>query len=321
MSIDVLRTNSDATREYSIVKGISDRIKRLLSEGILENSHTKNMELSIDWAIELGTGWVMPEENCKIIAEVLYSDINPNLMVPTTTGHPGKLVLCMIAQQQVLFMCGRIHHYEGFAAYEIVRMTRALCMIGVKRFVFTNAAGSLDASLKVGDIMVITDHLSGLPSPLAGAQTEFGPRHISMGSAYDKKLIQLLLDQDGSDSKISLSEVYCGKPDSLKQGIYASVEGPEFETPVQVRLLKQFSLSAVGMSTTQQVLAVAQHNAKEGNTYIPVVGFSLITNIAEDGVTKLDHSIVLANASKSNNGTVLLQKLIEKFTPQSAIAE
>jgi purine-nucleoside phosphorylase len=289
-----LRTKEEAEREYEVVLAIKNRIVKLLS---LEN-------VKIDWVVELGTGWSFKKaRGVKVLNELNYNDINQGINIPSVDGHAGKIIFCRIGGRNVLFLCGRVHYYEGYAPYEIVRLTRACGLLNPKCFLFTNASGGMNPKINAGDIVVINDHIPGLPSPLIGVDTQFGPRNIGMGDAYNKRLAE------------SLKNSTMIETGTCKFGVYMSVPGPEFETPAQVRMLSAFA-DIVGMSTTQSVTAIQQMNAgRDPHKQIKIGAISLVTNIAENGESNLSHDKVLKNAKSSaeKNFAVLLHA-IRNFT-------
>jgi purine-nucleoside phosphorylase len=216
-----------------------------------------------------GSGLGGLAEDIKGATVLPYADI-PHFLSTSVLGHPGKLIAGQLAGKRVALMQGRIHFYEGYSLQKITFPVRVLHRLGADTLIVTNAAGGLHQGWKAGDLMVITDHLNlvgmaGL-NPLRGPNDErLGPRFVDMSEAYDKRLRDLALS--------AADELGIG----LRQGVYVMSAGPTFETPADVRFLRQIGADAVGMSTVPEVI-VARHDGMK------VLGISHISNvIAADG--------------------------------------
>lgn len=214
--------------------------------------------------IILGSGLGGFAEVVEAPVVVPYSEV-PHFPATSVIGHPGRLVLGRIGSLKVAVMQGRVHYYEGFSSSQVVFPARVLCLLGIKTLVVTNAAGGIRSDLVAGELMAITDHINFAGcSPLAGPHDErLGTRFPDMNRAYDASLTRALFD--------------CARARrvSLKQGIYAMVVGPAYETPAEVRALRALGADAVGMSTVPEVVAARQMDVR-------VVGLSCITNTAAD---------------------------------------
>ena len=219
-----------------------------------------------------------------------YSKI-PNWPASTVEGHSGQLVIGELEDQAVLVMRGRAHYYEGYSMSQIGLPVRVMQLLGVKTLFVTNAAGGVNPKFNPGDLMLINDHINlvgmGGLSPLRGPNIDsLGPRFPDMMNAYDDGLRDIALrisDDDDLD---------------LRQGVYASLAGPNFETPADLRFLKLIGADAVGMSTVPEVI-VARHAG------IRVLGISGISNKANlDGNTPTSHTEVL------EAGRVVVPKLV-----------
>ena len=192
----------------------------------------------------------------------------PHFPVSTVAGHSGALVLGRLAGQPVVVMRGRLHFYEGYAPQAVTFPVRVMHALGAHTLCVTNAAGGVNPGFQVGDLMLIRDHLF-LPGmagwhPLRGPNDEtLGPRFPSTMGAYDRGLRDLAR-QKAADQGLT-----------LREGVYAMVAGPSFETPAEIRFLRLAGADAVGMSTAPEVI-VARHAG------LRVLGMSLITNIASD---------------------------------------
>ena len=211
-----------------------------------------------------------------------YKDI-PGFPQTTVEGHAGRFVYGSFQGKAVLAMQGRFHYYEGKSIEEVVFPVRAMKILGIEILILTNAAGGVNPSFQPGDLMLITDHInmSGV-SPLRGKNLDVlgGHRFPDMTFAYNLELRQLAID---AAKKIDLD---------LKTGVYAMMQGPNFETPAEIKMLRILGADAVGMSTIPE--AITAVHAK-----IKVLGISCITNMAA-GILKqtLTHEEVLETAKQ-----------------------
>jgi purine-nucleoside phosphorylase len=208
-----------------------------------------------------------------------FADL-PHWPVSTVQGHVGRLVIGELDGQIVFVMQGRIHFYEGYSMAQVTLPVRVMHRLGVEIMIVTNAAGGVNPSFSPGDVMLITDHLNliGMAgmSPLYGPNLdELGPRFPDMSQAYDRKLNDL--------SRLVAAEQNL----ILREGVYAGLSGPSFETPADLRFLRLIGADAVGMSTVPEV-TVARHGG------LRVLGLSGISNKANlDGSTITTHEEVL----------------------------
>jgi len=226
-----------------------------------------------DIAIILGSGLGNLAYNIVDAVEISYADI-PYFPTSTVQGHDGKLIFGKIYGKDVVAMKGRIHYYEGYSMQEITFPIRVLTLLGVSKLIVTNAAGAINKKFKVGDIMLIEDHLnmSGT-SPLIGKNYEvFGPRFPSMNHAYSQNMMDVMKE---NAKKLGIS---------LQKGVYAFMPGPQYETKAEVKMLSTLGADAVGMSTVPEVI-VAAHSG------IEVLGISCITNAT--GAEEISHEEVL----------------------------
>lgn len=204
----------------------------------------------------------------------------PHWQVSTVQGHVGRLVIGELEGQIVFVMQGRIHFYEGYSMAQVTLPVRVMHRLGIEIMIVTNAAGGVNPTFSPGDVMLITDHLNliGMAgmSPLYGPNLdELGPRFPDMSQAYDRKLNDL-------SRLVAAEEVLI-----LREGVYAGLCGPSFETPADLRFLRTIGADAVGMSTVPEV-TVARHGG------LRVLGFSGISNKANlDGSTITTHEEVL----------------------------
>ncbi len=215
----------------------------------------------------LGSGLAQVVEHGMDVEAVLrYEDI-PYWPESRVVGHPGRLFLGRWAGHPVMLMQGRAHYYEGYTMAQVTFPVRVMQRMGIEMLIVTNAAGGLNPAFEPGDLMLIRDHLNligmmGL-SPLRGPNLEaFGPRFPSMRNAYDPALREL-----ARRVAAELEDV------PLHEGVYVGLGGPQFETPAELRFLRQIGGDAVGMSTVAEV-TVARHGGTR------VLGISGISNKA-----------------------------------------
>uniref|UniRef100_A0A8C9YDW6 Purine nucleoside phosphorylase n=1 Tax=Sander lucioperca TaxID=283035 RepID=A0A8C9YDW6_SANLU len=226
-----------------------------------------------------------------------YQDI-PNFPVSTVEGHEGCLVFGTIEDTSCVFMQGHFHLYEGYSLCQVTFPVRIFKLMGVESVLVTNASGGICPDFKVGDIMIIKDHIN-LPGfagqhPLCGPNDErFGIRFPCMSDAYSKDLRRLAVEV--------CSELGCS--DFIREGVYCMVSGPNFETIAEARMLRILGCDSVGMSTVPEV-TVAKHCG------LRVLGLSLITNkvsLDYSREEKVNHEEVL---QISKMRAEVLQKLV-----------
>ena len=195
-------------------------------------------------------------------ATVDYADI-PNFLVSTAASHAGKMVFGNIGGKRVACMSGRFHYYEGYDFGQLAIPVRVMKLLGVRAMLLTNAAGAVNASYRVGDIMIIRDHIKLAPeSPMRGKNLdEFGPRFFDVTRMYTPELRALALE--------------CAKGSGLTvhEGVYFYFAGPQFETPAEIRAARILGGDAVGMSTVTEALTAAHCS-------MPLLALSVITNMA-----------------------------------------
>ena len=232
--------------------------------------------------VVLGSGLGNFAGEIEIEKEIAYDRI-PHFPVSTVEGHHGKLIFGSIAGKPIIAMSGRFHFYEGYSAEEVVFPIRVLKTLGVETLFLSNAAGGVNTNFKVGDLMIITDHISfATKNPLLGKNDDrLGPRFPDMSEPYKKELIQ----KAKAIAKEHAIEV--------REGVYFGVTGPTFETRAEYKLIHVLGGDAVGMSTVQEVIA-AVHMGMQ------VFAMSVITDIGireEDNI--ITHQEVLEAAQKA----------------------
>ena len=223
----------------------------------------------------------------------------PGFPVSTAVGHKGNFIVGRLSGKTVIAMQGRIHYYEGYGMDMVVLPIRVMISIGIRGLIVSNAAGGTNLSFRVGDLMIIQDHINLLPNPLIGPNMDdFGPRFPDMTRPYDPSLIRMAL-RLGAEMGIH-----------LHQGVYVGGTGPSYETPAEYKYFRTIGGDAVGMSTIPEVI-VARHAG------IPVFGISVITNeahddYAEDYVNDGNDVVDAANAA-ADKMTRLFTLMIERL--------
>lgn len=234
------------------------------------------------FGVVLGSGLGQFTAEMTIEKEISYSDI-PHFPVSTVEGHNGKLIFGELGGKKIVAMAGRFHCYEGYTPQEVVFPIRVMKFLGINTILISNAAGGMNLDFKVGDLMVIKDHISFfVVNPLLGINTEaLGPRFPDMSEPYSKHLINKVKDI------AALGNI------RLREGIYCGVTGPTFETRAEYKLLHIVGGDAVGMSTVQEVIAAVHMG-------LDVFAMSVITDIgirAEEN--KITHAEVLQAAKEA----------------------
>jgi len=225
----------------------------------------------------------------------------PGWPAASIAGHAGRIHLGILEGQPVIVMQGRAHLYEGHSMARIGLPVRVMQRLGIEILIVTNAAGSVNPDIVPGDLMLIIDHLNLLgmagQSPLRGPNLEeFGPRFPDMSQAYDRQLQALARQEAKADGLV------------LREGVYVCLAGPSFETPADLRFLRQSGVDAVGMSTVPEV-TVARHGGTR------VLGVSGISNKANlDGDTVTTHEEVLrAGEQIAPKLSGLLRRVLRKL--------
>src|SRR5215469_104791 len=211
--------------------------------------------------IVLGSGLGNLSSEITVEKEISYSDI-PHFPVSTVEGHHGKLIFGRISGHTVVILSGRFHYYEGYTPAQVVFPIRVLKFLGVQTLLLSNAAGGMNAGFRVGDLMIIRDHISlFVVNPLLGKNEEgLGPRFPDMSEPYSKELIR--------KAKAVAERLGIG----VWEGVYAGVAGPTFETRSEYKLVHIVGGDAVGVSTVQEVIA-ARHSG------LAVFAISVITDL------------------------------------------
>ena len=248
--------------------------------------------------IILGSGLGKLADEIQDPVVIPYRSI-PGFPVSTAIGHKGNFIFGILGGKRVIAMQGRVHYYEGYGIGQVVLPIRVMIWLGIRALLVSNAAGGTNPAFKVGDLMVIRDHINLIPNPLIGPNMdEFGPRFPDMTRPYDPGLIAKA-EQFAKEEGIT-----------LQKGVYLATSGPCYETPAEYKFFHFVGADAVGMSTTPEVIVARHHD-------IPVFGMSVITDVAHDTdddkyVTDGD-AIVEAADGAAGRMTVIFTRLIESL--------
>ena len=220
--------------------------------------------------IVLGSGIGNLSKEIEIEFQLDYSSI-PDFPISTVQGHSGQLIFGKLEGKRIVAMAGRFHYYEGYSVEQVVFPVRLMKFLGVRTLLLSNAAGGMNPAFKVGDLMIITDHISlFIVNPLIGPNDEKrGPRFPDMSEPYNKQLIQ------------KAKGLAVKKGIDVREGIYAGVTGPTFETRAEYKFLHLAGADAVGMSTVQETIAAAHLG-------MDVFAMSIITDM---GIRETDNVI------------------------------
>ncbi|RPD93238.1 purine-nucleoside phosphorylase [Aureibaculum marinum] len=262
---------------------VQETVKFLKGEGFL----------SADFGIVLGSGLGGLVKSIVVEKRFSYSEI-PNFPTSTVAGHSGNLIYGTLSGKKVIAMQGRFHYYEGWSMDEVVFPIRVFKFLGVEKLIVSNASGGVNPTYKVGDIMVIKDHINMMPEhPLRGVNDDrFGPRFVDMHEPYNLEMIS------------KLKKVAAVQNINIKEGVYLGLQGPTFETPSEYRMVKLMGADAVGMSTVPEVI-VAKHMGMN------VLGLSIITDLGVEGKVEAVSHEEVQEVAKNTGKTV--RTLVSKF--------
>lgn len=247
-----------------------------------------------DVAVVLGSGWGPALDTLgETDAAVSMTDL-PGFPTPGVSGHAGQVRSHVVGAHRVLVLAGRVHLYEGHDVAVVAHGVRSAIAAGARVVILTNAAGAISRSFQVGRAALVSDHLNLTGSgPTAGAEppAEVGSRFVDLSDLYSRRLRALAREVEPS----------------LREGVYAALRGPHYETPAEIRMLAAMGADLVGMSTALEAIA-ARHLGAE------VLALSLVTNPAAGTVPEgtLDHTDVLAAGHEAAAGLgALLARVIE----------
>lgn len=232
-------------------------------------------------ALVLGSGLGDYADSIKIVSEIEYKDID-GFPVSTVPGHAGKFIFGYVGEVPIVCMKGRVHYYEGYPVSDVVLPARLMKLLGAQILFLTNASGGMNKNFHAGDLMLITDHIGIFaPNPLMGANIdELGTRFPDMSNVYSTDLQEIIRNTAKTNGI------------DLKEGVYAQLTGPSYETPAEIKMLSHFA-DAVGMSTVVEAIAANHCGMK-------VCGISCVCNLAAGmNPTPLSHKEVQEAADKA----------------------
>jgi len=256
--------------------------------------------------IVLGSGLGAVAEDVATPVVVPYAQI-PHFPQSTVEGHSGRIVVGELGGTPVVVMQGRVHFYEGYTPQQVTFPMRVLGMLGVRAVVLTNAAGGIQQGYRVGQLVVLSDHinqmgwnpLTGPNEPRFAIQKSAGLRFFDMTEAYSKALRALAKEAANKEGF------------TLDEGVYLATPGPSFETPAEIRAFRALGATLVGMSTVPETI-VARHMG------IEVLGISCVTNLAAGlGATHLSHEEVAETGRQVERR---LAALLARLAPKIAAA-
>ncbi|MGM9870910.1 MAG: purine-nucleoside phosphorylase [Muribaculaceae bacterium] len=248
-------------------------------------------------AIILGTGLGALVDHIEDKQYIPYTEI-PNFPVSTVEGHSGNLIFGRLHGKRVIAMQGRFHYYEGYDMKQVTFPVRVFKALGVDTLFVSNAAGGMNKDFRVGDIMIITDHINLFPeNPLRGKNyADLGPRFPAMTEPYDKKLIALA------------DAIAAEKGIRVMHGVYVGTPGPTFETPAEYEYFRIIGGDAVGMSTVPEVI-VAKHASMR------VFGVSVITDLGGKDITEVPTHEEVQKAAEHAQPKMMeiMRELVNRF--------
>lgn len=273
---------------YQRIKSITSLIRSKLS---FTDHYTPSVGLV------LGSGLGSLVDAIEGARAVEYADIE-GFVTSTVTGHGGRFVAGTIDGVEVIVMQGRVHYYEGYEMEDVVLGVRAMCEMGIKTLIVTNAAGGVNETFAVGDLMMIDDQINLLPNPLIGRNIDqIGPRFPDMTEAFSARKKKIVIEcAEQMDIK-------------LRRGVYLASTGSTYETPAEYEFFHRIGADACGMSTTPEVI-VARHAG------VDVVGFSVITNVGRGVAATVRNShaeVVEASERATKNLTQLIKQCLPKL--------
>lgn len=255
----------------------------------IKNKISKQPEIGLI----LGSGLGVLGDEIKNPTVIPY-EIIPHFPISTVSGHAGQLIVGELEGKHVIAMQGRFHYYEGYSLEKVTFPIRVMKALGVETAIVTNAAGGINENFEAGDLMLITDHINNMGiNPLIGEnQATLGARFPDLSEAYDRAYIELA---QKCAEELELT---------IKKGVYVGNTGPSYETPAEVRMLRQLGGDAVGMSTVPEVIVLRHAN-------IRVLGISCISNMAAGILDQpLTHDEVIETTEKVRENFLNLVKKV-----------
>ncbi|MBL8205045.1 MAG: purine-nucleoside phosphorylase [Blastocatellia bacterium] len=257
----------------------------------------ENAPTAIDLAIVLGSGLGAFAETLANAIVIPYEEI-PDFARSTVEGHEGRLVIGKLENKTIAVMQGRFHYYEGYSLEEVTLPIRTFGLLGVKNLILTNAAGGINPNFQPGALMLISDHINFMfQSPLRGNHDDrLGARFPDMTEVYSREY-QRIAQRCASELGIR-----------LESGVYLAMQGPNYETPAEIRMMRVLGGDAVGMSTVPEAIVAKQMG-------LHVLGISLISNAAAGMLDQpINHVEVMeAGARVAEQFIALLKKIISQI--------
>ncbi|HEX4957886.1 MAG TPA: purine-nucleoside phosphorylase [Lacibacter sp.] len=277
-----------------IPKIMSDILKKIQETVAFIRQYYKE---SSQVGVVLGSGLGHFTDELQVEQEISYQEI-PHFPVSTVEGHKGRLVFGRLGNKNVVVMAGRFHFYEGYSIQDVVYPIRVMKYLGIETLILSNAAGGVNPSYNVGELMIIKDHISQFSvNPLIGKnENAFGTRFPDMSEPYSKALI--------AKAKAIAATLHI----DVKEGVYLSVTGPTFETRAEYKMIHVLGADAVGMSTVPEVIVARHMN-------IPCFAMSVITDIGireEENVITHEEVLEAAQAAEPKM-TAIVKQLVQQL--------
>jgi len=275
---------------------MEDRISRIYTAAQYVKTQIGNQTPQIGIVLGSGLGQLAESIQDKVI--IPYTSI-PDFPKSTAIGHKGNFIFGTLGGKNVIAMQGRFHYYEGYNMETVTIGIRVMKVLGIETVLLSNAAGGCNPDFKVGDLVIIKDHINLMPNSLIGPNMEeFGTRFPDMTCAYDLNL-QAKAQELGKELDIT-----------LKKGVYFASSGPSYETPAEVRFFRMIGADMLGMSTIPETLVARQCGIK-------VFGMSVITNVCntdniERNLNDGEDVIIQADIA-AKNMTKLFTRMIEEI--------
>ena len=257
----------------------------------------QRLQSPIDLAIVLGSGLGAFADALLDPIIIPYEEI-PDFARSTVEGHAGRMVIGRLEGKTVAVMQGRFHYYEGYTLEEVTLPIRTFGLMGVKKLILTNAAGGINPNFQPGSLMLISDHINMmLRSPLRGPHDErLGARFPDMTDVYSREYQRLA---QRCASALGMR---------LESGVYLALQGPNYETPAEIRMMRVLGGDAVGMSTVPEAIVAKQMGMK-------ILGISLISNAAAGVLDQpINHAEVMETGARVADQFIeLLEKIISQL--------
>ena len=237
-------------------------------------------------AVVLGSGLGAFGDRVGNAVAIPFGEI-PGFVRSTVEGHAGQLIFGHVEGKTVVVQQGRFHYYEGWDMEQVTLPVRTYAVLGIPNLILTNAAGSLNAEMQPGSLMLIEDHLNCFfTNPLLGPNdSRFGPRFPDMTEVYDREF------RDIAQEEAALMTQERSITGFLRGGVYCGLSGPTYETPAEIRMYRSWGADAVGMSTVPEAIA-ARHQGMR------TLGISCVTNLAAGMQQEIDHSEVMETGAR-----------------------